>query len=158
VQQSLRKISGTASNAYYKGGSTTSKGGNATSKGDRISRGAPHPGGDHHQKQRKMQDNEYNHPTSTMTNCAGPSITIQVTASRVPTQQHLPRRRQQPSPHETNHQIDSQNYHAGSHAVMRGHIQAKLRCIHGPGDPELYRNPKTNRDNIHSDAKANVTT
>ncbi len=41
---------------------------------------------------------------------------------------------------------------------MGGHIQAKLCCIRRPGDPELYQNPKTNRDNIHSYAKANVTT
>ncbi len=41
---------------------------------------------------------------------------------------------------------------------MCGHIQAKLHCIRGPGDPELYQNPKTNRDNICSNAKADVTT
>jgi hypothetical protein len=40
---------------------------------------------------------------------------------------------------------------------MCGHIQAKLHCICGPGDPELYQNPQTNRDNIHSDDKANAT-
>ncbi len=90
------------------------------------SRGAPHPGGDRHPKQRKTQDNKYNHPTSTTTNCTGPSIKIQVTALRIPTQLHLSGQRQQPSPHETNHQIDSQKYHARSHAVMCGHIQAKL--------------------------------
>ncbi len=56
-----------------------------------------------------------------------------------------------------NHQIFSQKYHAGSYAVMCRHIQAKLRCFHRPGDPELYQSPKTNRDNIHSDAKADVT-
>jgi hypothetical protein len=39
---------------------------------------------------------------------------------------------------------------------MRGHIQAKLHHIHGPGDPELYQNPKTNRDDIPNYAKANV--
>jgi hypothetical protein len=41
---------------------------------------------------------------------------------------------------------------------MCGYIQAKLCCICGPGDPELYRHPKINRNNIHSDAKPNVTT
>jgi hypothetical protein len=55
-----------------------------------------------------------------------------------------------------NHQINSRKYHEGSHAVMHGHIHAKLHHICGPGDPELCQNPKTNRDNIHSYAKANV--
>jgi hypothetical protein len=82
---------------------------------------------------------------------------IQVTASRVPTQLHLPEQRRQPKPHKTNHQINSQKYHARSHAVMRGRKQAKLHRMCRPGDPELYQNPKTNRDNIHSNAKANVT-
>ncbi len=37
------------------------------------------------------------------------------------------------------------------------YIQATLCCIHGPRDPELYQNPKTNRDNIHSNTKADGT-
>jgi hypothetical protein len=41
---------------------------------------------------------------------------------------------------------------------MCGHIQAKLRHIRGLGDPKLCQNPNTNRDKIHSYAKANVIT
>jgi hypothetical protein len=138
-----------ASNTHSNGGSTDSKGGNATSKGDQISRGAPHLGSDRHPKQRKRQDNEYTHPASTTTNCAGLSITIQVTALHIPTQLHLPGQRLQLSPHEMNHQINSQKYHAGSHAVTREHIQAKLHCIRGPGDPELCQKSQ-NQQGQHS--------
>ncbi len=41
---------------------------------------------------------------------------------------------------------------------MCGHIQATLCHIHGLGDPQLTRHPKTNRDNIHSNPKADGTT
>ncbi len=41
---------------------------------------------------------------------------------------------------------------------MCGHIQATLCCICGPGDPELYQNPKTNRDKINSNTKADAGT
>jgi hypothetical protein len=37
-------------------------------------------------------------------------------------------------------------------------LQATLRCIRGLGYPELYQKPKTNRDNIHSNPKADGTT
>jgi hypothetical protein len=40
---------------------------------------------------------------------------------------------------------------------MCGHIQATLRHIRGPGDPELYQNPQINKDNIHSNTKADGT-
>jgi hypothetical protein len=62
------------------------------------------------------------------------------------------------APTRQTHRIGSQKYHAGSYAVMWGHIQATLHCIRRPGDPELYQNPKTNRENMHSNTQADGTT
>ncbi len=111
-----------------------------------------------HPTRRLKQTTNCYQPASAMANCTGPRVTIQFEATSIPTHLHLPGWRQQPITHETNHQIGSQKHHAGSNAVMCGHIQAKIHCIHRLGDLKLYQNPKTYRDNIHSDPQADGTT
>jgi hypothetical protein len=92
-----------------------------------------------------------------MANCAGPYDLVQHKVSPIATQLHLSGQRQQSFPHKTNHQISIQKHYAGSNTVMCGHIQATIRRIHGLGNPKLHPNPKTHRDNIHSNPQADGT-